>query len=64
MTREYTGPTTFTPLKTYTIDMEKVMASDDVNTKLNAMFTIFSEVNITIQEWAISDDLRKFVKEN
>lgn len=38
------------------------MAGDDVNTKLNAMFKIFSEIGITIQEWAMTDDLRKYCK--
>ena len=51
------------PSKAFTIDMKKVIDCNDINAKLNAMFSIFSEMKITIQDYAMTDELRKYTKE-
>ena len=54
---------TFKSWKTYQVDMEKVKEIKDVNEKLNALFEIFAEVNTTVQEYAMTDTLKKFCRE-
>jgi hypothetical protein len=49
--------------KSFTIDMEKVNESKDINEKLNALFAIFSGLSISITDSAMTEDLRKFTKE-
>ena len=49
--------------KQYTIDMAKVLESKDIESKLNTLLSIFSEMNITIQDYAMTDTLRKYCKE-
>lgn len=48
--------------KQYTLDMEKIKSIEDVNTKLNALFTIFYGMNIVLDENVITEDLKPFVK--
>jgi hypothetical protein len=43
--------------------MEKVIQSDDVNSKINAIMDIFVNMNLTIQDFAMTDSLRKYCKE-
>lgn len=50
--------------KQYEIDMEKVLASTDVHSKVNAIFSIFKLLHITVQEHVMTDDLRKYIKED
>ena len=49
--------------KSFTIYMEKVNESKDINEKLNALFAIFSGLSISITDSAMTEDLRKFTKE-
>ena len=50
-------------IKQYVIDMDKVKECKDTNEKLDALFTILSEIQMNIAEYALTDKLRPFVKE-
>ena len=54
---------TFTAPKQYKIDIEKVLESEDANAKINAIFIILKELNITIDDYVMTDELKKFIKE-
>ena len=54
---------TFTTPKQYVIDIEKVKKSEDVNAKINAVFTILEGLPIIINDYVMTDELKKFTKE-
>ena len=57
------GSVTLKSWKTFQVDMEKVKEIKDVNEKLNAIFEIFAEMNMTVQEYTMTDTLKKFCRE-
>ena len=57
------SPMSISISKQYTIDMDKVLKSKNINEKLDSILTIFSEMNITIQGWAMTETLKKYIKE-
>ena len=60
---EGVGTVYFNKQKIYTIDMDKVLESKDINEKLNALFSLLNEMHITIEEKVLTEQLKKFVKE-